>query len=258
MPGPMVESEFGGKLNQSGDAAVQKVVAGQKATGDAAEKAAHQARDASGKFVKTSQDAAKAHEDASKRAITASDMGTAAAGLGLGALAKSALGASAQFETAFAHMKGLVGVGDDDLTRLRDKAKSVGVETGVGAQAVADSMYYLTSAGLTTAQALDASTTAAKASAAGLGEMPVIADAASSAMNAYAKSHMTAGHAVDVMTAAVKYGKMEASALAQEIGQIIPTAANFGVTFEDVNAAIAALSLNGMTAGVAVTDLNQL
>lgn len=248
--------------------------------GGAVTKSAGQAQDASGRFVGAQKEmgtsageAAGQTEGAGERISGAQrKMGdsadqsaerfkswaTAAAAAALaaeGALAKSAVSSAANMETSYAHMKGLVGVNDADLAALRQQAVQVGHDTGVGAQAAANAQYFLTSAGLTTAQSMEATTIAAKAQAAGLGTMSQVADASSSVMNAYAKSGMTAAKATDIMVASVKFGKMEAASLGQEIGQVIPIASNMGISFDQVGAAVAGMSLTGMTAGEAVTGL---
>ena len=68
-------------------------------------------------------------------------------------------------------------------------------------------------------------------------------------MNAYKDMNLTATDATDVLTAAVREGKLEASALAGSMGNVLPTAsAALGVSFNDVGAAMAAMSRTGTDA----------
>jgi TP901 family phage tail tape measure protein len=97
-----------------------------------------------------------------------------------------------------------------------------------------------------------------KASAVGLGETKTIADLATSALNAYGKENLSATDATDVLTASVREGKLEASALSAAMGQVLPVASNMGVQFHEVGAAFAAMSRTGTNASEAATSLNAI
>lgn len=183
---------------------------------------------------------------------------TAAAGLGTLSIAALAVGAtklSLGFEESFSKIEGLVGVASDEIAIMKERTLELAGETAKSPQELADALYFITSAGLSGSEALDALENAAKASSAGLGDTTVIADALTSAMNAYAESGLTAGEATDILVAAVREGKAEPEELAGTLGRVIPIAAEMGVEFDEVAAAIAAMSRAGIDADEGTTAL---
>lgn len=179
----------------------------------------------------------------------------AAIAAALGMAAKASIDNTLAFEKSMTSISALVGATDDEMAQYTDTVRRVGTETGVGAKQAADALYFLTSSGLDAAKSQDALEITAKAAAAGLGEQAQVADAVSSAMNAYSMSGMTASKATDIMVAAVREGKVEASEFAAQIGTAIPQAAQLGIRFDEVSAAVAGMSLTGIKAGEAVTRL---
>jgi TP901 family phage tail tape measure protein len=91
-----------------------------------------------------------------------------------------------------------------------------------------------------------------------LGDVATIADLATSAMNAYGVENLDASAATDVLTAAVREGKLEASALAGSMGSVIPLASALEVSFDEVGAAMAAMSRTGTDAASGATQLSAI
>ena len=94
-----------------------------------------------------------------------------------------------------------------------------------------------------------------KPSQIGLGDVATVADLATSAMNAYGPEVLSATAATDVLTTAVREGKLEASELAGSMGRVLPIASAMGVRFDEVGAAMAAMSRTGTNASEASTQL---
>jgi len=182
--------------------------------------------------------------------------------LGLSAPIAAAGGASVKaagdFESSFSKIEGLVGVGEEQVASFKDEVLSLSSDVGQSPQELADAMFQITSAGLEGEQAMNALEASAKAGAAGLGDTKTVADAATSAMNAYGQDTLGAAEATDVLTAAVREGKVEPTELAGSLGKVIPTASALGVEFEEVGGAIAAMTRQGANARRATTALNSL
>jgi TP901 family phage tail tape measure protein len=174
----------------------------------------------------------------------------------------AATGASAKLALDFEHqMKligGLVGVSGKQLEVYKTKILDLGPALGKTPQELAESLYFITSSGFEGAAALRVLEASAKASAAGLGDTATVADAVTSAVNAYGEKSLSAARATDIMLAAVREGKAEPEALAKAIGTVIPSASQLGVSFDEVAAATAAMTLTGQDAFEATTALNQL
>lgn len=159
------------------------------------------------------------------------------------------------FESSMTKITGLVGVSREQTQAWSGDVRQIAQEFGITGKEAADALYFITSSGLQGSQAIDALRISAKASAAGLGETSVIADLVTSSLNAYAGTGLTAAKATDVLTAAVRTGKSEPDELANSMGRVLPISANLGVSFDQVAAAMAAMSLTGTDADEAATQL---
>lgn len=171
---------------------------------------------------------------------------------------KQAIYLSRQFELSFSRIKGLVGVGNDALESMRKRVLELGGETTRAPLELAEALYFITSAGIKDSRiAMEVLENAAKAAAAGLGETNVVADAVTSTLNAYGTANYSAAKATDILVATVREGKAEADTFAPALGKVLPVAAAFGAKFEDVSAAIAALSRGGLSAGTSAIYVRQ-
>jgi TP901 family phage tail tape measure protein len=159
------------------------------------------------------------------------------------------------FETEMSKVIGLVGVSKEQVKEWSDDILQLAPTVGKMPNELADAMFFVTSAGLRGAAALDVLTMSAKASAAGLGETKTIADLVTSAMNAYGQENLSAAKATDIITAAVREGKVEASELAATMGAVLPLASEMGVTFDQVAATQASMTRTGTDAAEAATQL---
>jgi len=141
---------------------------------------------------------------------------------------------------------------------LRSKARELGPEFGKSANEAADALFFITSAGLRGDAAITVLEASLKGAAIGLGDTKTIADLATSAVNAYGESNLDGAQAVDVLTEAVRLGKLEPAELAGAMGQVLPLASNMGVSFDQVGAALAGMSKTGTDASTASTQLRQI
>ena len=162
------------------------------------------------------------------------------------------------FDKSMTQIESLVGVAADEVAKMGEAAKKMATETGRSANEAGEALFFITSAGLRGSQATDVLNASLKAAAVGLGETKTIADLATSAMNAYGAENLSATAATDVLTSAVRLGKLEASELAGAMGGVIPIASNMGVGFDQVGAALAAMSKTGTNAANGATQLNAI
>ena len=153
------------------------------------------------------------------------------------------------FEQTTRQMVGLVGVSERQVAGFGESIGGLAVETGIASQALADAMFFVTSAGYRGAEAMDVLERSAKAAATGLGETKDIADLVTSAVNAYGPEVLDASRATDVLVAAVREGKLEAQTLGPAMASVISTASALGASFDDVAGTMAVFSRTGMDAG---------
>lgn len=162
------------------------------------------------------------------------------------------------FDKSMTSIQALVGVTAEKVSEMGEAAKKMAVDTGKSSKEAAEALFFITSAGLRGKEAMDVLEMSLKAAAVGLGETKTIADLSTSAMNAYGSESLSASDATDILTAAVREGKLEASALAGAMGGVIPLASNMGVSFDQVGAAMAAMSKTGTDAATGATQLTAI
>jgi TP901 family phage tail tape measure protein len=159
------------------------------------------------------------------------------------------------FDKSMTKIVALVGVNREQVGLWREDIKSISKETDRSTTELAEALFFITSAGLRGSEAIDALRASAQAADTGLGETKVIADAVTSAMNAYGSANLSAAQATAILVAGVREGKTEAEALAPAIGRVIPVAAELGIGFDQVTAAIATMTRLGLDASEATTAL---
>jgi len=162
------------------------------------------------------------------------------------------------FDESMTKIQALVGISAEEVDKMREGVIQLAKDTGQSAGDAADALFFITSAGLEGAEAMSVLEASLKASTAGLGDVATIADAATSAMNAYGSDSLSASAATDVLVAAVREGKLESTELAGAIGQVIPIASNMGVTFDEVGAVLASMSRTGTNAATASMQLKNI
>ncbi len=159
------------------------------------------------------------------------------------------------FERELSKVTGLVGISEKQVSQWGNQILKLGPQIGQAPKALAEALFYVTSAGLRGAEAMDVLTLSGKAASAGLGETAVVADLVTSAMNAYGPKNLSAAKATDILVAAVREGKAAAADLAGSMGAVLPLASELGVEFEEVAATQAAMTRTGTDASEAATQL---
>lgn len=162
------------------------------------------------------------------------------------------------FEASLSKVEGLVGVARREVQGMRGDVLALAGQTSRSPQELADALFFVTSAGLRGADAINVLEASARAAAAGLGETKTVADLVTSAVNAYGIENLSAAEATDILVAAVREGKAEAPELAESLGQVLPVASEMGVTFNEVAAAVASMTRTGTDAATASTQLRQI
>lgn len=165
---------------------------------------------------------------------------------------------ASKFQTAMAKTVALANVSADSVGAVSERIKELAVATGRDPLELADSLYFLASAGLKAKEVMDALTATAKGAAAGLGTADVIGRTLIAALNAYRGTGITTTKIMDTLTQATREGNVETFELATTIGAVIPLAAQLGVGFDQAASAIAAATNVGVEAHRAVTGLRYL
>lgn len=171
-----------------------------------------------------------------------------------GAVAHFAL----DFDTAMRRIVGLAKVPQSEIQGVRDSILKMAADVGRSPQDLAEAFYFVASAGFKADEAMKVLETSATASAAGMGEVQDVAKVLGGVINAYGHENLTAARAGDILTAAIQDGAAEASDFSVAIGQVVPMAAAMGVSFDQVTAAMSAMTNVGIDAETSAVNLGQI
>lgn len=162
------------------------------------------------------------------------------------------------FEYSLAKVQGLVGIAAQTVQEWGNQILKMGPQVAKSPKELAEALYFVTSAGIRGVETMEVLEMSALAASAGLGETKAVADAVTSAMNAYGKENLSAAEATDILVMAVREGKVVAEDLASSIGKVFPIAAQMGVSFNEVGAGIAAMTRTGTTASTSAIYLRRV
>lgn len=171
------------------------------------------------------------------------------------AAAGASLHFSSEFETSMTRLVSLAGVSKGELAGVKQHILDLAPAVGIGPNALAAAMTKIASTVSDTKVGMEILDIAARGSAAGMGEAVDVAGALTAVINSYGKENITAARAGDILTQTVKDGGAEAKELAPILANVVPMAAQLGITFEEVGANIATVTKLGVPATEAVTQL---
>tara|TARA_R110000824_G_scaffold21065_4_gene78815 strand:+ start:523 stop:3507 length:2985 start_codon:yes stop_codon:yes gene_type:complete len=162
---------------------------------------------------------------------------------------------SMSFDKSMTKVITLVGIAEDEVNQMRKSVLLLSDKTGIAAVEMAEGLFFLTSAGLRGANALETLEQVAKATASGLGDMESLSKVAAAAQNAYGVETLTASEALDTFGGMVKTGMFEANELSQVLGGQMGLASSLGISMEELGAFIATYTKTTGDATSATTGL---
>ncbi len=179
---------------------------------------------------------------------------TLAAGLALSATS------AIKFDREMRNVQSITKQSDASLQSLSQQTLAMSKDPMInqGPVELAKGLYDVASSGFEGAEGLIVMREAAQAASAGLTTAAVSSKAITAVLNAYGRSALDAGDVSDVLFQTVNLGVVTFEELATQIGDVVGAAAAAGVPIEDVGAAIAAMTLSGVSAAESATSLNQV
>lgn len=159
------------------------------------------------------------------------------------------------FDASMLKIRTLVGASAEQVNAWRGDVLDMSRVLPQSADELARALYFITSSGIPATKAMDVLNHTARAAASGLGETQILADLATSAINAYGPANLNAAQTMDVLIAAIREGKAEPEEFAASLGRVISPAQNLGISFDQVTGAMSAMSLVGINADEAATAL---
>lgn len=158
----------------------------------------------------------------------------------------TAIQAALKLDSSLDRLKAITGATSKEMRQLEAEVKRVSEIVGKPQTELADSLFTIKQAGFDGSQALNILEASAKASAAGLGETKVIADAVTSVLNLYGRSTISAEKATGIFVLTAREGKVSMDQFEAGLGKVLPVAKSLGIGFDQVSAALATMSRSGV------------
>lgn len=176
----------------------------------------------------------------------------------LGTLIKSTR-AAVDFQIAFTEINTLLPKTAKLTKQNADALRGMADEFGTSATTQAKSFYQIVSAGITdTTKATKLLTAANKLAIGGVSDVQSSINVLTDLINVYGAENVTAKEAADSLFTTVRLGKTTMTDLATSIGAVIPIAKNSGISIDVMNAALATLTVQGLSTSENVTQLRSL
>lgn len=166
--------------------------------------------------------------------------------------------AAAGFETSMAKVSTLADTTAVPLDSLKAQFLELSSETGVAVGALAEAAYQALSAGVDTADVVNFVATATKTSAAGFTEASTAVDVLTTAINAYKLEGSDAERVASMLVKTQDEGKTSVGELAASMGQIIPSAAAYHVSLENIMASYSVLTKITPNTAIVTTNLSAM
>jgi len=146
---------------------------------------------------------------------------------------------------------------EDEFKVFSKEVQNLAHDMGVDATGAAEALYQAISAGVPKENAIEFLRVATKAGIGGVTDTITAVDGLTSIMNAFKIPVRDAEKVADVMFSTVKSGKTTFEELSASIFQVAPVAAAANIKFEEVAAALATMTKQGIPTSVATTQLRQ-
>ena len=145
----------------------------------------------------------------------------------------------------------------DGLDTIGDSIRQIARESGTPLEQLTQGFYDLLSAGIKSADAAGVLRAANTLAIGGLATTDQTVDLLTTAINAYGQSASEAGHDADVFAKAIELGKVTADEISVSFANVAPIAAKMGISIEEVAAAYAALTAQGVPAAEVTTQMSR-
>lgn len=192
---------------------------------------------------------------------TLAKVAATAAAAGLAALAAgftASIVKAAQFEAAMNNVNSIAKASPEQFEVMRQAVLGLSRELPQSAETLAKGLYNIASSGFAGADGLKVLEAAAKAASAGLSTTDEAAKGITAVLNAYGYGAERAEYVSDVLFRTVDRGVITFGELAEQIGDVTSIAPLVGVSLEEVGAAMAVLTKNGINAAESATAVSAL
>ena len=164
------------------------------------------------------------------------------------------------FEQSLANTSTLIDTNVTDMDALKGKMLDLSDSTGLAADELNNALYSALSAGIPAtedmSEALSFLESSAKLAKSGFTDINTAVEASAKVLNAYRMGTEETDRVQKIMMQTQNLGIVTVGELGSVLAQVTPTAAAFGVSFEQVGASLATMTAQGTPAAQATTQLN--
>lgn len=200
-------------------------------------------------------------EAASAGKISGKSLGSALVGsltkvvvaAGIGKMLQSAFTGGTAFESAMAKVGTIADTAKVPLESLSSQVLQVSGDMHIGANEISEAAYQAISAGQDTGNAVAFAGKASMLAKAGFTSSASAVNILTTALNAYGKGADEVGHVSDVLLTTQNLGKTSVDELAGSMGRVIPLAAAYNVSLENLSSGLAIMTANGIATAEAST-----
>lgn len=165
---------------------------------------------------------------------------------------------SVQFEDSFAKVSTLLDEGQTDFAAYKQAIIAGSNETGIAVNEYAEAVYSSISASVDQADAVQFTASMARLAKGGFTDLSKAVDVTTTVINGYGLAASEAEGITDVLVQTQNLGKTTVDELASSMGKVIPTAAAANYSFEELGAAYAQLTKNGIATAESGTYLRSM
>lgn len=177
---------------------------------------------------------------------------TALAAMAVGGMAL-ALKTSSDFNSSFGLISTSITATGGDLATFRDDVLNYANGSVKSISDINSALYTAVQAGVAYENSIEFIGAAEQLAVANKANLNTTVDLLTATMNAYGLKVEDVGRINDVYFTSTLIGKQTIDSLGQSMGQVVTIAANSGVSFEELSAAVATLTAKGMETSAAIT-----
>lgn len=163
-----------------------------------------------------------------------------------------------QYEKSAAKVATIMDTQVMSANEMKSNIHAAATEIGYDASEFAEATYSAISASVATDKAVEFVKDAAKLTEAGFTDLSSSIDVQTTILNAYQMSADKASYVSDILIQTQNKGKTTVDELAKSWGKVIPQAASYNVSLEDLGASTAILTANGIDTAQSCTYLKEM
>lgn len=166
--------------------------------------------------------------------------------------------AAAEYETSLKKVETIADTSSISMGDISSSIMKLSSETGIAAKDLSEAAYQAISASVGTADAVGFVGTANKLAAGGFTDASSAVDVLTTTINAYGLEAGEASKISDYLITTQNKGKTTVGELASSVGKIIPVAAAYNVQMDNLSAALAVMTANGIQTAEAATYIKSM